>query len=228
MPTSDSAPAEATEGVKMSPRKAYRPGLRSCPRVAAALAEHGVAVEPGFVPRSLVRRLKRQVLRELDDGAFRAARIGGGRNARYCPEVRSDYIRWLEPSPASSAERELFARLERLRLSLNRQAMLGLFEWEGHLACYPRGSFYRRHLDVFSHARERQVTTVLYLNEEWRPGDGGELRLFLERDSIERFVDVPPLGGTLVTFLSEQTFHAVQPAIAPRLSVTGWFRTRGA
>ena len=226
MPASDSAIAKAAHGMKMSPRSAYRPGLRSCPPIAASLAEHGVAIELGFVPRALIRRLKAHTRRELEYGAFRPARVGSGTSARYSPEVRGDYIRWFEPTPEGAVEQELFARLERLRLCINQHAMLGLFEWEGHMACYPPGSFYRRHLDVFSHARERQVTTVLYLNDEWQPGDGGELRIFLERDSIERFVDVPPVGGTLVTFLSEQTFHAVQPAIAPRLSITGWFRTR--
>ncbi|MFT6396670.1 MAG: SM-20-related protein [Bradymonadia bacterium] len=183
-------------------------------------------MQPGFLPLSLVARLGKQVRREVESGVLRAACIGAGANKRYAPEIRSDHIRWLDPAAPTPAEAELHSRLDRLRSEINRRAQLGLFDWEGHVASYPPGAFYQRHLDVFRHARERVASTVLYLNPNWQPGDGGELRIYLDGKSLERFVDIPPLGGTLVTFLSEEVYHAVQPAQVERSSVTGWFRTR--
>lgn len=60
-------------------------------------------------------------------------------------------------------------------------------------------AFYRRHLDRFRDDDRRAVSAVFYLNENWQPGDGGELRMFLA-DEVVR--DVQPTAGTLVVFLS--------------------------
>jgi len=38
---------------------------------------------------------------------------------------------------------------------------------------------------------------------------------------------VHPTGGTLVLFLSERFAHEVLPAKRERLSLTGWFKSRG-
>jgi SM-20-related protein len=111
-------------------------------------------------------------------------------------------------------------------MAINRELYLGLFDWEGHLAVYPEGAFYRRHLDRFQHDGRRTVSTVLYLNEHWQPGDGGELRVWSGPDADSAFVDVAPLSGRLVIFLSGEVYHGVQPSSFERISVTGWFRTR--
>jgi len=53
------------------------------------------------------------------------------------------------------------------------------------------------------------------------------LRIFLpQADGTEKTCDVPPLAGTLVTFLSGEFPHEVLPTTRERLSVTGWFCTR--
>ncbi|HEY5930165.1 MAG TPA: 2OG-Fe(II) oxygenase, partial [Burkholderiales bacterium] len=66
-----------------------------------------------------------------------------------------------------------------------------------------------------------------YLNQDWRDADGGELRLYLEREPLTRHVDIRPDGGTLVLFLSEKFPHEVLPAKRERHSLTGWFKARG-
>ncbi len=161
-----------------------------------------------------------------EEGALRAARIGQGATSQLNLEVRGDQIRWLDDSALTDAQRAYTDRLVALRLAINAETFMGLFSWEGHLAVYPEGTFYQRHLDVFAHARERQISTVLYLNDAWQQRDGGALRLYLDGESTETFEDVPPRGGTLACFLSEQIYHEVLPTHAPRLSVTGWFRVR--
>ena len=42
------------------------------------------------------------------------------------------------------------------------------------MTCYPPGSRYTKHVDNGGRmSNGRRLTTLLYLNEDWAPGDGG-------------------------------------------------------
>ncbi len=193
---------------------------------ARQLATDGWCSSDELVEPDLLDALGRETRCLWEQGDFRAARIGSGKDQHLAPEIRSDRILWIDDEP-TAPQQAYMATLDALRVEINRETFLGLFEWEGHLACYPEGSHYRQHLDVFAHARQRKVSTVLYLNPAWRPGDGGELRIWTTPGSPDGpYVDVEPRYGTLVSFLSEDYFHEVLPTRVPRFSVTGWFRTR--
>jgi SM-20-related protein len=144
---------------------------------------------------------------------------GGERLRR--DEIRGDDTCWLE-EPLFAAERLLLADMEQLRLELNREAFLGLFDLEMHYAWYPPGAGYARHVDQLQGREDRVVSVVLYLNESWVPVDGGQLRLF--DGQLAR--DVEPLAGRLVGFVTAGREHAVLPTQKERLSLTGWFRRR--
>jgi len=98
--------------------------------------------------------------------------------------------------------------------------------FEAHLAIYPPGTYYHRHIDQFIGIGTRRVTCTLYLNEDWQAADGGQLRIYTDPDDPQYGEDILPLGGTLVTFLSARFLHEVLPARRSRMSITGWFRTR--
>jgi SM-20-related protein len=155
-------------------------------------------------------------------GDFNAARIGADAHLRRRAEVRGDSICWLD-EPLLEAERSLTADLESLRLDLNREAFLGLFDHEVHYAWYPPGAGYARHTDQLRGRDGRRLSFILYLNAAWKPGDGGELRVF---DGARGCRDVEPIAGRLVCFLTEGREHAVLTTRTDRLSVTGWFRGR--
>ena len=158
-------------------------------------------------------------------GDFREAKVGSGQRCQTRTDVRSDEIRWLQQPASSEPQRAFLHHLEQLRLMLNRTLQLGLFEFEGHFARYPAGAFYARHIDQLHGDSHRTLSCVLYLNENWKPGDGGELRLYLDGHGAG-FEDVLPLGGRLVIFLSGRFAHEVLPAKRERLSIAGWFKTR--
>lgn len=160
-------------------------------------------------------------------GGFRAAGIGRGEGQAVRTQVRSDRICWLDPGVHDGALGVYLGRLEELRQTLNRELTLGLFDFEGHLALYPTGSCYRRHLDQFQGWELRILTVILYLNAEWRSADGGTLRLYTDPVCPDGYVEIAPRGGTLVTFLSARFEHEVMPAVRERLSLTGWFKRRG-
>ena len=101
---------------------------------------------------------------------------------------------------------------------------LGLFSYEAHYAVYEPGGFYARHLDAFKGARNRVVSTVFYLNENWVGEDGGELAVFSHDGAREPVALIAPELGTLAIFLSEDIPHEVRLARRERYSIAGWFR----
>ena len=192
--------------------------------LAIRLAERGWLVLPEFLPPAEVAALRQELFALRAAGAFRPAAVS--RQHRLAPAIRSDLIHWIEEDEAGKATRAWFSRLEQLRRTFNRVAYLGLMELEAHFAIYEAGAHYARHLDRFRDDGRRVVTTILYLNEDWRPQDGGALRLWLDEDGREEPIDVLPAGGTLVLFLSGRFWHEVLPARRARLSLTGWFLAR--
>lgn len=179
----------------------------------AALAGPGWCVLPGWLPVEQVRALRALSL------PLTPAAVGRGDARTHAATVRGDAIAWLEPSePVAQA---LLDRFEQLRQALNASCYLGLKRIEAHLACYPPGAGYARHLDRFRDDDARVISAVLYLNEDWDPADGGQLRLYPQDAET---VDVQPEAGTLVLFRSADLPHEVLPARRERWSVAGWFR----
>jgi hypothetical protein len=70
------------------------------------------------------------------------------------------------------------------------------------------------HTDFHDHPRlplYRRVNALLYLNENWQPGDGGEVALF-NLGSDDPVVIVPPAFGTCVVFATDhRSVHGVMP-----------------
>ncbi|MBI5462577.1 MAG: 2OG-Fe(II) oxygenase [Gammaproteobacteria bacterium] len=195
-------------------------------RIAGELATVGWSVCTDFLPPVQIAALADELRARWVEGAFHQAGVGGGAHPHLRPEIRSDRVYWLEDAAQTPAQAPYFAALEALRLAINRQLFLGLFGFEGHMAVYPPGSFYTRHLDQFHGVAYRKVSAILYLNDRWQPNDGGQLRLYLDGNDAGNSIDVPPCGGTLACFLSDRFYHEVLPATRERLSVTGWFRVR--
>jgi len=190
--------------------------------VVAELSEHGWCVYDNFIPDTLTETLREEAFSQAGGGGFRAAGVGSGARHRHDREQRGDEVSWLEEEGSTNAQRDCLARFEELRLALNRDLQLGVFDFECHFARYPAGRAYARHLDQFIDDGSRLLSCVLYLNEAWLPADEGELRLHLR----DRHFDIAPVGGRLVCFFSARFEHEVLPPRRQRLSLTGWFRRR--
>lgn len=200
----------------------------------AGLLHRGWVVLHDAVPRYVVDDLRLD-LERLDDADFGRAGVGRGDDWQRLDAVRRDRVHWLDPDRA--ATQWYFGWVETLRAGLNRGLLLGLFDYECHVAWYPPGAFYATHLDAFRGRGNRRVSTVLYLNADWQPTDGGELVIYEPVDAAfesgfdpeQRVANiVAPTGGTLVCFLSEEIPHEVLEAQRDRYSIAGWFRVRDA
>jgi len=190
--------------------------------ISEALGSTGIAVEDQYLDRARVRALHECLHGRRSRGDFSAARIGRDKTLQQNLKVRGDLTCWFS-EPLFAAERELLSGLEQLRVQLNRDLFLGLFELELHYAWYPPGAGYARHVDQALGSTARRMALILYLNENWSSDLGGELELYDEQRGCRR---IEPLAGRLVCFLTEGREHAVLAAQRDRFSVSGWFRAR--
>ena len=188
------------------------------------LAEHGWSLRHSFRSDDLTLGLAAECRKREAQGALAPAGIGRGDALTIREGIRGDQIQWIEPGQSPLCDRYL-ELMDGLRQRMNQTLFLGLEEFECHFALYPPGAFYQTHLDRFRDDDSRCVTAVVYLNPDWQPADGGELRMHFA-DGSQR--DIPPLAGDLLVFLSGDFPHEVLVTHTDRLSLTGWFRRRPA
>ncbi|CAM2884902.1 2OG-Fe(II) oxygenase [Moritella viscosa] len=178
--------------------------------------KHGYAVIEDALPEGIIEKLLTDCLENQPE--FKAAGIGRQQDSQLNTQIRKDKTLWL--TGESPAQADFMALMSDLRLEVNRNFFLGLFDYECHYAKYEIGDFYKKHLDAFKGKSNRVFTTVCYLNT---PGVGGELLIYAQ-DSNDVIVRIAPKTGTLVVFESERFPHEVLAAKSTRYSIAGWFR----
>ncbi len=191
------------------------------------MATVGWAVLPMSLSGAEGLDLKKECKASYLDGAFHQAGVGRGESLQVREDIRRDEVMWIQPCKASAHQMRYLANLETLRLALNERFFLGLFDFEGHFAIYQQGAYYKAHLDRHTGTSDRIVTIILYLNEGWQTGDGGELKLWTSAAGPNGCYElIEPRMGTMVCFMAEDFWHEVLPATKQRTSITGWFRQR--
>jgi SM-20-related protein len=189
-------------------------------RIAAALAAEGYIILDDILPDDLLALLASQAMAPTAN-TYKAAGVGREQGMQHNAAVRNDEISWIDSS--NPAGKEYLDWMERLRSELNRRLFIGVFDYESHYAHYAPGAYYKTHLDAFKGNTNRIVTTVLYLNSNWQPENGGELVVY-SPDSDCILQKILPEYGRLVIFLSDKFPHEVLPANKDRYSIAGWFR----
>ena len=164
---------------------------------------------------------------KYEEDNFKKAAIGNRTNEVIAKSIRGDFILWINEADAGEAEKIYFEKLNSLVNYLNRTCFMGILHKEFHYAVYPEGTFYKRHLDTFQNDGRRKLSMVCYLNnEDWKPENGGELAIYTQENGEEKQIDIFPLAGRVVIFESQELEHEVKPVKVPRLSITGWLKTR--
>jgi len=218
-----------------------------------SLEERGWAVSDRIVPPSLAQALRNHAHQLWQQGFFKPASIGRQAGLVRDPDIRGDAICWIDDNTPPPPCAEFLAWTDALRQELNRHFFLSLRGQEFHFARYEPGRGYARHMDQHGGTSARKVSLVLYLNEDWKVEDGGELCLYgPETGDNEPRREAPPSpdaqawpgdasshaaasdpavqakilpeSGRLALFLSDRIPHEVLPARRVRWSLTGWFR----
>lgn len=216
------------------------------------LNHNGYVVLNEWLSDDLVQELRQDVKDLRSKGKFQVAKIGQDSTNKLNTDIRVAEtcflgIQKLQDVPCSARSR-LYQILETLRQDLSGNEILNQVDNDGNLikgapaldaslsellyAYYPKGGFYRRHMDAVENSASilRTYSLLLYLNHEWTSKDGGCLRVHLDsgKDFIPHgeepsFLDVEPRGGTLVLFKSDCIPHEVLDTTSERMAVVGWF-----
>lgn len=189
------------------------------PDIIDKVADHGYCIIDDFLQPQRSQALY-QYAQQLPAQYWNLAGIGRQQNQTINTMVRNDRIYWL--TPEEPRHKDYLSIMDELRHEFNRELFLGLFDYECHLAHYPKGAFYKKHLDSFKGRSNRVLTTVFYLNPEWQETDGGQLVIYGDKGQV--LETVLPKQGRLVVFLSDRFVHEVQRSERDRFSITGWFR----
>jgi len=186
-------------------------------KIADALVLEGYIIIDNILGSKITRELKKFAESQTH---FKKAGISGAGELHLDSNRRRDSILWLNEDDSVQSDYLGFAN--GLKNYLNRTLYLGLSYYESHFSVYNEGDFYEKHLDAFRNSKNRVVTTVYYLNDEWNEEDGGELIIYDEEGEFLK--KVTPNTNTLVVFLSDKFPHEVLPTKRKRYSIAGWFR----
>ncbi|MGJ5643128.1 2OG-Fe(II) oxygenase [Formosa sp. S-31] len=174
-----------------------------------------------------VLKLRESILLKYEEDAFKKAAIGNRVNETIEKSIRGDVILWIDEQEQNGAETLFFSKINALVQYLNRTCFLGILHKEFHYAIYPKGTFYKRHLDTFQNDDRRKLSFVCYLNDEdWAPENGGELVIYTDENGVEVEKVIYPFPGRVVVFESQVLEHEVKPVNTKRYSITGWLKTR--
>lgn len=185
------------------------------------LATQEFTVVDDFLPSELYQHVLCQFDRYKAQDQLEPAGIGSLTTYQINENIRSDEIVWLDRNDCSEQISQYLQFIqEELIPHLNRNLFLSIKDYEFMLAYYPKGGFYKKHLDQFKERNNRLLSMVIYMNDGWQKGDGGELEVFHNNSDATTVVE--PIGNRLVLFNSATVWHQVLPAHKGRKSVTGW------
>lgn len=200
------------------------PGDNRLGAILGDLASKGWSWQPHMLPDALYLALRAEVLDANTEGELAPAGIGREADFQLDRSIRKSRIAWMDG--ATPAQAGFLQWAEQLREALNRGLMIGLFEFEACFAVYQPGEFYDRHLDSFDGPRNRVVSLVVYLNEDWTEENGGALVVWPEgaEETADPAACILPERAGVVFMLSETIPHAVEVTKASRFGIAAWWR----
>lgn len=191
-------------------------------QLADDIHRDGYSVIDHFLTETHYDQLRQLAQITNNFGQFKSARIGRHVDTIRNEDIRKDKILWLEDSVPHEARESFLKTINQIATRLNRSLFLGIRGLETHFAIYQPGDFYRKHVDQFSSNKDRVISYVYYLNHNWQPEYGGELKLYnLKQQMIKK---VLPIGNRLICFTSDLP-HEVCETQKTRYSIAGWLKT---
>jgi len=180
--------------------------------------KNGWAELKDFISPQMAHGIRSELFEIQQSKGFKQASIGKLEEKAVDTSQRGDFISWIDPANTHTHTHHYLGKMDELIAHLNSHFYLGIRDFECHYAHYPPGTFYKKHVDRHKSGSPRRVSSVLYLNPDWIPSDGGELLIY---DSSENSTRIQPVSGTLAIFLSELE-HEVLVTGQDRMSITGW------
>jgi SM-20-related protein len=185
------------------------------------LANKDYTVVDNFLPKEVYQNILSQFIDAIEDDLLQQAGIGALSQYQIIENIRNDEIMWLDRNNCNPEIKTFFNFIDAFIPMVNRELYTSIKDSEFHLAHYQKGGFYKKHLDQFKDRNNRILSVIVYMNDQWKKGDGGELKIYTN-DSQSEFELVEPIGNRLAIFRSDTVWHEVLPANKSRKSLTGW------
>lgn len=182
--------------------------------------DNHVGITENFLSTDLAAHLKANLAELFKNDLLKAAGTGNNTQVAHNKLVRGDNIYWLDRLHNNTHENAFFDLMDLFVTYLNRTCYTGITGYEFHYTLYPKGSFYKKHLDQFQNNSSRAYSMIMYLNADWQPADGGELCIH----HANHLQHISPVNGKSVFFKSNEMEHEVLVTDKPRLSITGWLK----
>jgi SM-20-related protein len=190
------------------------------------LQAQGWAQTSTLISQDLCHQLLLELKELIQEDQLRQAKIGHKQTEQRQPQIRGDYIHWLDNLNPTLTQAQFLAQMMEVGHILSRYLFQAFNAFECHYAYYPPGGRYVKHLDTFRDGDTRVLSLILYLNPDWQPEHGGALRIYNENAPSRIDTELEPRFGQMAIFLSRKIFHEVLPTFADRYSVTGWIENR--
>jgi len=171
-----------------------------------------------FISDELFRNIQDYFKSLQEKGKFSKAAIVSSEKRQIKSSVRGDFIYWLDKEVDNELE-ELFKTLDELADKLRQYLLISIGDYKCHFALYPPKTRYEKHVDQFKGKNNRLISVLIYLNENWQPDDGGELKIH-QTNGNELLIQ--PIAKRLVMFKSDTVEHEVMTTHTPRKSLSGW------
>lgn len=188
----------------------------------ASIEGSGFYTNAAFLDNNSVLNWKQYAEKLSNQNLFRESFIGRKDHEIKNTGIRSDKILWIHEF--SEETQSIGDWLTDFSNELKKYFRLPLEDIEAHFSIYAAGSRYQKHVDNGTGLNNRLFTFIFYLNQGWKPGDGGELIVYDPKQPEKELRRIEPRGGTFVLFRSDLFHHEVLEAQAPRYTLTGWFR----
>jgi hypoxia-inducible factor (prolyl hydroxylase) len=203
-------------------------------RICESLRDTNYAVIDDLLPEADALALRDEVAKLYADGHMSDGAIGSGTDGSTGTvrhTMRTDKMVWMEGSE-SFVGPQMRKHITRMDIITQKIAIFFRGVAKEHTWAGPHrtkamatvyagtGARYVPHYDN-PNGNGRKLTTLLYLNEGWKPQHGGVMRL----KTNKTVVSIAPLLNRLVFFWSDRRVpHEVLPATGPdRYAVTIWY-----
>jgi SM-20-related protein len=180
-----------------------------------------VGIAEDFLSRPLALHLKENLIALFANKQLLSAGTGNNTQVDHDKLFRSDIIYWLDRKHNDIHENDFFDLMDSFVSYLNETCYTSINSYEFHYTLYEKGSFYKKHIDQFRNNDSRQFSMIMYLNDDWKEKDGGELCIH-HQDKLQ---NISPNNGKSVFFKSNELEHEVLVTHEPRMSITGWLKS---
>src|SRR5690625_4400924 len=104
---------------------------------------------------------------KLNEHVFQYTVFGASGKKNVINEIRGDYTYWLDRKRDEELD-VIFDVFDEVKSVINRLLFLSLSDYEFHLAHYPKGSYYKKHLDQFKARNNRTTSMIVAPNKTWQ------------------------------------------------------------